>query len=63
MHRLTTACTALVLAALGSVLIAADSGNEKTRRVEFARDSKGGVSGYGIWFDWEWNVRFARRDP
>lgn len=32
-------------------------------RIEFARDSNGVVSGYGIWFDWEWNVRFARRDP
>ena len=32
-------------------------------RVEFERDSKGGISGYGIWFDWEWNVRFVRRDP
>ncbi|MBW2693293.1 MAG: serine hydrolase [Deltaproteobacteria bacterium] len=32
-------------------------------RIEFERDSKGGVSEYGIWFDWEWDVRFARRDP
>jgi len=32
-------------------------------RVEFERDSQGGVSGYGIWYDWAWNVRFARRDP
>jgi len=32
-------------------------------RIEFARDAAGVVSGYGIWFDWEWNVRFARRDP
>ena len=32
-------------------------------RIEFERDSKGGISGYGIWFDWEWNLRFARRDP
>ncbi len=32
-------------------------------RIEFERDSKGGVSGYGVWFDWEWNLRFARRDP
>jgi hypothetical protein len=32
-------------------------------RIEFERDSKGGISGYGIWFDWEWDVRFARRDP
>jgi hypothetical protein len=31
--------------------------------VEFVHDAKGDVSGYGIWFDWEWNVRFARRDP
>jgi len=31
-------------------------------RIEFARDSNGVVSGYGIWFDWEWNVRFARRN-
>ncbi len=34
MHRLTTNRAALVLAALGSVLIAADSGDEKTRRVD-----------------------------
>jgi CubicO group peptidase (beta-lactamase class C family) len=32
-------------------------------RVEFERNSEGGVSGYGIWYDWEWNLRFARRDP
>jgi len=32
-------------------------------RIEFERDSKGGVLGYGIWFDWEWDVRFAKRDP
>jgi len=32
-------------------------------RVEFERDSKGAVSEYGIWYDWAWNVRFARRDP
>ncbi len=32
-------------------------------RVEFERESQGGVSGYGIWFDRAWNVRFARRDP
>ena len=32
-------------------------------RVEFERDSKSGVSGYGIWFDRAWNVRFAKRDP
>jgi CubicO group peptidase (beta-lactamase class C family) len=31
-------------------------------RIEFERDSKGGVSGYGIWYDREWNLRFARRD-
>ena len=34
MHRLTTNRAALVLAALGSVLIAADSGDEKTRSVD-----------------------------
>jgi CubicO group peptidase (beta-lactamase class C family) len=34
MHRLTTACTALVLAALGGVLIAADSGDPEARRVD-----------------------------
>jgi len=32
-------------------------------RVEFERDSTGGVSGYGIWYDWAWNLRFARREP
>jgi hypothetical protein len=32
-------------------------------RVEFERNSEGGVLGYGIWYDWEWNLRFARRDP
>ena len=32
-------------------------------RIEFERDPNGGVSGYGVWFDWEWNLRFARRDP
>jgi hypothetical protein len=32
-------------------------------RAEFERESQGGVSGYGIWFDRAWNVRFARRDP
>ncbi len=32
-------------------------------RIEFERNSKGGVSGYGIWYDWEWNLRFAKRDP
>jgi hypothetical protein len=32
-------------------------------RIEFERDSQGGVSGYGVWFDRAWNVRFARRDP
>ena len=31
--------------------------------VEFERESQGGVSGYGIWYDRAWNVRFARRDP
>jgi hypothetical protein len=31
--------------------------------VEFARDSRGDISGYGIWYDWAWNVRFTRRDP
>ena len=31
--------------------------------VEFERESQGGVSGYGIWYDRTWNVRFARRDP
>jgi hypothetical protein len=31
--------------------------------IAFSRDSKGGISGYGIWFDWEWDVRFARHDP
>jgi hypothetical protein len=31
--------------------------------IAFSRDSKGAVSGYGIWFDWEWNVRFSRHDP
>ncbi len=29
-------------------------------RVEFDRDSEGRVSGYGVWFDWAWNIRFAR---
>ncbi|MCH7643704.1 MAG: serine hydrolase [Myxococcales bacterium] len=32
-------------------------------RVEFERESQGGVSGYGIWYDRAWSVRFARRDP
>jgi CubicO group peptidase (beta-lactamase class C family) len=32
-------------------------------RIEFERDSKGGVSGYGIWNDREWNLRFSRREP
>jgi len=31
-------------------------------RVEFERNSQGAVSGFGIWFDRAWNVRFARRD-
>jgi hypothetical protein len=30
-------------------------------RIEFDRDAQGGVSGYGVWYDWSWNVRFARR--
>jgi CubicO group peptidase (beta-lactamase class C family) len=32
-------------------------------RIEFERDLHGSVSGYGIWFDRAWNVRFVRRDP
>jgi hypothetical protein len=31
-------------------------------RIEFDRDAQGGVSGYGVWYDWSWNVRFVRRD-
>jgi CubicO group peptidase (beta-lactamase class C family) len=31
-------------------------------RIEFERDSQGGVTGFGIWNDREWNVRFARHD-
>jgi hypothetical protein len=31
-------------------------------RIEFDRDAQGAVSGYGVWYDRSWNVRFARRD-
>lgn len=34
----------------------------KAMRVEFERNSKGAVSGFGIWYDRAWNVRFARRN-
>jgi hypothetical protein len=30
-------------------------------RIEFDRDAHGAVSGYGVWYDRSWNVRFARR--
>jgi hypothetical protein len=32
-------------------------------RVEFARDSRGRIKGFGIWFDRAWNVRFVRHNP
>ncbi len=32
-------------------------------RVEFERDFRGDVSGFAIWFDWAWDLRFARREP
>ena len=31
-------------------------------RIEFDRDAHSAVSGYGVWYDRAWNVRFARRD-
>jgi CubicO group peptidase (beta-lactamase class C family) len=32
-------------------------------RVEFERNAEGRISGYAIWYDWAWNLRFVRRDP
>ena len=31
-------------------------------RVEFERNPKGAVSGFGVWYDRAWNVRFVRND-
>jgi hypothetical protein len=31
-------------------------------RIEFERDPNGDISGYGIWYDWEWNLRFGKRE-
>jgi len=31
-------------------------------RIEFERDAQGAVSGFGVWFDWSWDLRFARID-
>ena len=31
-------------------------------RIEFERDAQGAVSGFAVWFDWSWDLRFARID-
>jgi CubicO group peptidase (beta-lactamase class C family) len=31
-------------------------------RIEFERNSEGAISGFGVWFDRAWNVRFAKRN-